>query len=223
MKQIFVTACIVLFITSAAQAEMRITEWMYNGAASGSVGEFVEFTNVGSAPIDMAGWSFDDDSRAPGTVSLSAFDTVAPGESVLLTDVSDATFRSSWGLAPTVKIIGNNGTNLGRADEINLFDASSALVDRLTYNDQATPTPLGPRTNKVSGNPTLFSDLGTNNAANWVLSSVSPADRYGSYTATTGDIGNPGVYVDAVPEPATIVVLLTGMLMLGIMARFRRK
>jgi predicted extracellular nuclease len=218
MKQIIVTAFIVLFIASAAQAEMRITEWMYNGAASGSVGEFVEFTNVGSASINMAGWSFDDDSRNPGTVSLSAFDTVAPGESVLLTDVSVATFRSSWGLAPTVKIIGNNGTNLGRADEINLYDGSNALVDRLTFGDQ---TIGGPRTNNVSGNPILLSDLGTNNATHWVLSTTT--DRYGSHTSTLGEIGNPGVYVDAVPEPATIVVLLTGMLMMGILARFRRK
>ncbi len=220
MKQIIVTAFIVLCIASAAQAQMRITEWMYNGAASGSVGEFVEFTNVGSSSINMTGWSFDDDSRNPGTVSLSAFDTVIPGESVLLTDVSDATFRSSWGLAPTVKIIGNNTTNLGREDEINLYDGSNALIDRLTYGDD---TIGGPRTNKVSGNPLSFSDLGTNNPAHWVLSSVSPADRYGSHTATTGDIGNPGVYVDAVPEPATIVVLLTGILMIGILAQFRRK
>ena len=221
MKQIIVTAFIVLFIASAAQAEIRITEWMYNGTATGSVGEFVEFTNVGSSAIDMTGWSFDDDSRIPGIESLSAFGTVAPGESVLLTDVPDTTFRSNWGLASTVKVIGDNTTNLGRADEINLFDASSALVDRLTYNDQATPTPLGPRTNKISGNPTAFSDLGTNDATHWVLSSVG--DRYGSYTATTGDIGNPGIYVDAVPEPATIVFLITGMLMAGILSRFRRK
>jgi hypothetical protein len=120
-----------------------------------------------------------------------------------------------------VKVIGGNATNLGRADEINLFDASSVLVDRLTYNDQAIPTPLGPRTNKISGNPTAFSDLGTNDATHWVLS--TNGDRYGSHISTPGDIGNPGVYVDAVPEPATIVVLLTGMLMIGILARFRRK
>jgi predicted extracellular nuclease len=217
MKQIIVAACIVLFIASAAQAQMRITEWMYNGTATGSVGEFVELTNVGSSAIDMTGWSFDDDSRAAGTVSLSAFGSVAPNESVLLTDVPDATFRSSWGLDTSVKIIGNNTTNLGRADEINLFDASSALADRLTYDDQ---TIGGPRTNKISGNPIAFSDLGTNNPANWTLSYVG--DSFGSHVATTNDIGNPGIYL-GVPEPATIVVLLTGMLMLGIASRFRRK
>jgi predicted extracellular nuclease len=221
MKQIIVTAIIVLFIASAAQAEMRITEWMYNGTATGSVGEFVEFTNVGSSAINMTGWSFDDSTRVPGSQNLSAFGTVNPGESVLLTDISDTAFRTSWGLASTVKVIGGNTDNLGRADEINLFDASNALVDRLTYDDQ---TIGGPRTNKISGNPIAFSDLGTNNATRWVLSVASPTpDRYGSYVSSTGDIGNPGVYVDAVPEPSTIVVFLTGMLMAGIVARFRRK
>ena len=32
-----------------------ITEWMYQGAN----GEFVEFTNTGTTPVDLAGWSFD--------------------------------------------------------------------------------------------------------------------------------------------------------------------
>jgi predicted extracellular nuclease len=219
MKQIIVAAFIVLFIASAAQAEMRITEWMYNGKGTNNIGEFVEFTNVGSSAIDMTGWSFDDDSRSPGSQSLSAFGTVAPGESVLLTDATIAAFRTNWGLAATVKVIGGNTNNLGRADEINLYNGS-ALVDRLTYNDQASPS-LGPRTSNVSGNPISLSDLGTNNATRWVLSTTT--DRYGSHTSTLGEIGNPGVYVDAVPEPATIVVLLTGMLMVGILARFRRK
>ncbi len=47
MKQIIVTAFIVLLIASAAQAEMRITEWMYNGKGTGNIGEFVELTNIG--------------------------------------------------------------------------------------------------------------------------------------------------------------------------------
>ena len=168
MKQIIVTVFIVLFGVSAAQAQMRITEWMYNGLGKDSKGkadnsgEFVEFTNIGSSAIDMSGWSFDDDSRTPGSQSLSAFGTVAPGESVLLTDVTDTVFRTDWGLAATVKVIGGNTNNLGRADEINLYDASSNLVDRLTYDDQ---TLGGIRTNNVSGNPSSMSDLGANECA----------------------------------------------------------
>jgi predicted extracellular nuclease len=216
MKQITATAFIVLLIASAAQADIRITEWMYNGKGTSSLGEFVEFTNIGSSAINMAGWSFDDNSRTPGSQDLSAFGSVAPGESVLLTDATAADFRTNWGLAATVKIIGGNTNNLGRADEINLYNGST-LVDRLTYDDQ---TIGGPRTNNVSGNPISFSDLGTNNATHWVLSAAG--DRYGSYTSALGEIGNPGVYVD-VPEPGTIVLLLSGMVVAGVLSRLRRK
>ncbi len=167
----------------------------------------------------MTGWSFDDNSRTPGSQDLSAFGTVDPGKSVLLTDDTVANFRTNWVLAATVKVIGGNTNNLGRADEINIYNGTT-LVDRLTYDDQNNP-PGGPRTNGVSGNPISLSDLGINNATHWVLSTTT--DRYGSYTSTLGEIGNPGVYVDAVPEPATIVVLLTGMFMVGILSRFRRK
>ena len=78
----------VLVLTVAAPAQIRITEWMYQGGNTidgvGTADEFIEFTNVGLSPIDMTGWSFDDSSRAPGSQSLSAFGTVGPGESVIL-------------------------------------------------------------------------------------------------------------------------------------------
>jgi predicted extracellular nuclease len=221
MKRSIGSIFVLLLIVSAAQAQMRITEWMYNGAPSNNIGEFVEFTNIGSSAIDMAGWSFDDDSHTAGSQDLSALGSVSPGESVLLTDDTAASFSTNWGLASTVKVIGGNINNLGRADEINLYDAASTLVDRLTYNDQGTGTVKGPRTNKVSANPTALTDLGTNNASRWVLSAVG--DRYGSWTSVAGEIGNPGKYVDVVPEPAAIVALLTGMFTAGIIARFRRK
>jgi len=99
-------------VASSAAAEMRITEYMY----SGGNGEFIEFTNVGNAPVDLAGWSFSDSAEAPGAVDLSAFGTVAAGESVILTETAAADFRTAWSLCDAVKVIGGNTTNLGRDD-----------------------------------------------------------------------------------------------------------
>jgi hypothetical protein len=201
-----------LFATSvAAQASVYITEWMYNGD------EFIEFTNRGPAPVDFTGWSYDDDSRTPGAVSLSAFGTVAAGESVILAESSAAAFRATWGLADTVKVIGGNGVNLGRNDEINLYDATSALVDRLTYGDQSFPGTI--RTLNISGNPGTPSALGTNDVADWVLSFAG--DGFGSYAA--GDfVANPGTYdVAAVPEPSTYALLLAGLAAIFGVARRR--
>ena len=75
---------ILLLSSSMAKAQMRITEFLYSGAN----GEFVEFTNVGSTPIDMTGWSFDDATRHVGVHSLTGFGTVQPGESVIVTETS---------------------------------------------------------------------------------------------------------------------------------------
>jgi hypothetical protein len=175
--------CLFSFSASRIMAQMRITEFMYDGANM----EFIEFTNVGAAPINMTGWSFDDDSRAAGTVSLSVFGTVQPGESVILSEASTTAFRTAWGLCNNVKVIGGLVTNLGRADEINLFDNSNALVDRLTYGDQTFPGTI--RTQNKSGWVNA-AGLGTNTIANWTLAAT--ADAEGSFASTSGDTGSPG-------------------------------
>jgi predicted extracellular nuclease len=174
---------------------------MYNGS------EYIEFTNLTDSVVDFTGWSFDDDSRIPGTVSLSAFGLVAPGESVLLVEAAEADFRTQWNLPATVRIIGGNATNLGRADEINLFDNLNALVDRLTYGDTVFAGTI--RTQDISGNPTSLAALdGDDVTAGWILSIVG--DAYGSYAAGTF-VGNPGTFVPPVPLPAALPLLLSGL------------
>ena len=187
--------CAALAVPATAQAadaaSVKITEWMYNPVSSS--GEYVEFTNLGAAPVSLAGWSFDDDSRTPGTVPLDSLGTLAVGQSAIITESADATFRTEWSLGADVKIVAGNTTNLGRADEINLFngpDAVANLADRLTYNDQGTGTVKGPRTQGIAGIPKTDAALGANDASQWQLSAVGDAE--GSRTSTAGDIGSPG-------------------------------
>lgn len=207
-----------LMSNPASAASVYITEWMYNGLSAGNVGEYIEFTNLGSTAIDFTGWSFDDDSRTAGTVDLSAFGIVNSGESVILAEASAAAFISTWGLSG-VDVIGGNTTNLSRGDEINLYDANGTLVDRLTYSDQNQPGTI--RTQNVSGNPDSFSVLETPyDASGWVLS--SQGDTYGSYLSTGGDVGNPGIAPFApVPLPAGVWLLISGIA--GLFGFGRRK
>ncbi|MBL8476991.1 MAG: lamin tail domain-containing protein [Methyloversatilis sp.] len=208
-------ALLVAGFASQAQADVRITEWMYSGGS----GEFIEFTNLGTSAVDFTGWSYDDDSRTPGVFSLSAFGLVGAGESVIITETEAATFRLDWRLADSVKVLGGYTNNIGRADELNLFDGAGSLVDRLTYGDNAAAG--GPRTQEASGRATSAAALGANNATLWVLSSVG--DVEGSYLSQSEAIGSPGLtsFAAPVPEADTWAMLLAGLGLLGFMARRR--
>ena len=211
MKFIKIAALAAAAIAStAAQSQVVITEWMYKGG----VGEFVEFTNLGSTAIDFSNWSYDDDSRIAGVFSLAGLGTVAAGESVIITETDADVFRADWGLGLNVKVLGNYTNNLGNGDEINLYNGTQ-LVDRLTYSKTL-------QTADVSGHATSLSALGANNVSLWSLSSVG--DVEGSWRSVAGTIGSPGQtsFAAAVPEPETYAMMVAGLCVVGAMARRRR-
>ncbi len=185
------TTCDLPFTCPApTNAQIRITEYMYNQGTTS--GEFVEFTNIGLVPVDMTGWSYDDISRTPGSVSLSAFGVVAPGQSVILSESPAGTFATEWGLAG-VTIIGGNVQNLGGDDEINLYDNAAALVDRLSFGPAGFPGSIS--SNDISGWP-CSTAVGMNNIYGWRLSVIGDAQSsFASLTGPPSDVGNPGQYV----------------------------
>lgn len=191
--------------SGTASGAIHITEWAYQGGTA----EFIEITNTGSSAVDLAGWSFDDDSRAPGTVMIGSLGVLAAGESAIIADISASAFRAAWNLSASVKVFGGNTTNLGRDDEINIFDQNNNLVDRLTYGDGNFPGSI--RTNLASGNIPL-SALGLNNVMAAVLS--TNGDAYGSFASTGGQIANPGSY-SPIPTPGTLALAAFGGLVAG--------
>jgi len=182
----------------AADSDIRITEWEYNGS------EFIEATNLGDAPVDLSGWSFSDSGRTPGDLPLDALGSIAAGESFLISEDSAADFRAEWGLAETVKVLGDNGVNLGRGDEINLYDAADELVDRLTYDDEAGDGDPAKAVRTHEHSAWLpESAIGQNTASAAVLSTVGDAE--GSWASLGGHVGSPGTSSLGAPaeEPET--------------------
>ena len=185
---------------AATPGQVVITEWMYNPTQSPpKASEFVEVTNVGGAPVDMTTYSFDDDSRTPGSFSLAALGSLAPGESGLIIETTAAAFRADWGLGASVKIAELNTNNLGRNDEINIFNGTT-LADRLTYGDQNISGTI--RTQGTSGVPTSCQALGANTVGAWVFSQ-SGVD--GAKKSLSGDTGSPGASPLGTCGPVTIV------------------
>ena len=132
---------------------------------------------------------------------------VAPGQSVILTEAVAADFATAWGLSG-VSIIGELSANLGRNDEINLYDSTSTLIDQLAYGDEDLPGT--PRARDASCDIPA-SDYGYIEAqTSWTLATVG--DSFGSWMSTGGDIGSPG---QVVPEPTALVLLLAGGLALS--------
>lgn len=215
------TALALPLATPVAQAQVFITEFFYQSTSHGGSAEFIELTNTGGTPVDMNGWSYDDDARVPGAFDLSAFGVVAPGESVIISELSAEDFRIEWGLAESIKVIGNlgnpNGNNLGRNDEINIFDALDNLVDRLTYGDQDFP---GSERFRYVTAVTDPSNYGQNNIYDWAFSVIG-TDPYGvtTYTSIGGDIGSPGSA--AIPEPSTYAAILGVLTLAGVALRRR--
>ncbi len=177
------------------QSGMRITEYMY----SGSVAEFVEFTNTSGAPIDLTGWSFDDQSSVAGTFDLSAAGTVAAGDSVIVCNVDPAVFAAEWALTGVVILGPNIDAALGRNDGIHLFDSTGQEVGRLLYGDENFP---GSYRARDASAQVCVDGLGADNIYLWSESSVG--DAWGSFSAMSGDIGTPGSFVSvACPDLGT--------------------
>ena len=118
---------------------IRITEFSYGGltaGASGGDGEYVELTNIGDAAQDLSGWTYDNKTATAATgLSLSSLGSVAPGESVIVTDLSAAEFRAEWGLLDTVKVLSNGKTHtLDKGpNSIHVYDGSGTEVDSVSY------------------------------------------------------------------------------------------
>ena len=192
--------------------DLAITEVMANSNDANTAvnGDWFEVTNYGSTAVDLAGFSWDDNSWNAGTVVFPSV-TVAPGEAIVVAQIdaaNEAAFRSTWNLGPWVQVLVNEDFTTAQpafsanGDGVALFDTSATPIEicRAEY------------TAALAGFSAEFDTTCT------YLGNASVGVR-GAYSSTGGDVGSPGnqsvgleergLRVTLQPNPTTGVVTVT--------------
>jgi hypothetical protein len=173
-----VAAMVALFATGvslAADADIIVTEIMQNPFVLGdSVGEWIEIHNSGLDPVDIEGWTLQDNDTNSHVIANGGPLMVAAGAYEVL--CIDSATMAGEGVTALYQYTGITMANGG--DEIVLLNATLVEIDRVEYDGG----PLWPDPNGAS----MMWDEGTadnNVAANWATADTA----FGS-----GDFGTPG-------------------------------
>lgn len=211
MKNTLVTLAALIAASAGALAQdaIKITEVQYKGM----FGEFFEVTNRDSIAINMANFVFDDNSANPLIgLNLGGLGTLQPGQSGIVTEVSEEIFELAWFIEPNQNaatfpqgvfppVLEGNTINLGRTDSVVLFvvDATQSNgyreIDRIDYTDEGGAN-SGFRSEDDSAVPTSAA-IGANDFPVWKLSSTVSGSWKSGQPSKNGTSGSPGKLVVA--------------------------
>jgi hypothetical protein len=165
--------------------DLAITEVMpsSNDANSAINEDWFEITNYGTTAVDLAGFSWDDNSWNPGTVVFPSV-TLNPGEALVVAQIdsaNEAAFRAAWNLGPWVQVLVNQDFATAQpsfsasGDGVVLFDTSATAIEvcRAEY------------TLALAGYSVEFDTACT------YLGNAAVGVR-GAYASTGNDVGSPG-------------------------------
>lgn len=158
-------ACFFTLAFVALQAQIKISEIMYNPPEPGTdTLEYLELYNAGSVPVDLEGYSF-----SPGPVLSFPPMTLAPGGFMIICK-NQTYFQDLFGPVPVLEWASGALSNTGGT--LSLLDATGNLVTSVSYTN-AAPWPGGQANG--NGSSIALCDLeGDNNDPNlWRSSSVA--------------------------------------------------
>lgn len=185
--------------------------------------DYWELTNIGASTRDISGYSWHDGGRSGATSAsykLPPGTFIAPGESVIFTEMPAADFRTWWNVSGSVQVFQSIGApGLSKGDGISFFDAGQNELFFFSYSvDGFTMENGNPSVSENPVNPTDINDPGhagiaaggsaDTQALIWVPSSGTVTPRYtaatganyASFQAAVGtDLGSPGNKGEAIP------------------------
>jgi len=208
-------------ISHSASAAMLITEVDPSGSAAAYAADWFELTNTGSTAVDITGWKMDDNSNAfANAVALRGVTSIAAGQSVIFIEgnssgSNDSTLQANfknawWGSSVPNGLVfggyGGSGVGLSQTtDAVNIFDSAGNLIANVSFN-------------AATASNTFDNTAGLNNTTISTLSITGVNGAFASFNAA--EVGSPGVYVPpAVPVPASVWMLFSGLGLLGANAR----
>jgi hypothetical protein len=212
----------------AANATIIISEVDARGNSRPYLDDWIEITNTGTSAVDLSQLKVDDNSASTGSAGvIQGLGLLNPGQSaVVLLEVGAGEFASQrtqfldyWfasTTAPAGFLLGyveaSSGLGLGNGgDAINIWNLSNQLQASVIYGTAGDPATFD--------NAAGVNGTGINGAGGGTIATLSQVGVNGAFTALNGtEIGSPGT-VSAVPLPAGVWLLLSGMGALGAAAR----
>ncbi len=162
--------------TDSVLASLRITEIMYNPGGPGGI-EFIELTNTGSQPIQLAGCYFEE-GRPVSQFTFPSY-LLQPGAFVILTDATPAAFFAAYPQTPPGIVFqwASGGLNNG-GEAVTLRDSFGNIILDFNYDDDPLAGwPQGPD----GGGYSLE-----------IVSTTGDYDSPANWTAGTDPGGTPG-------------------------------
>lgn len=183
MKALSLALAAFAAATAAANAQIRVTEYSYKGL----FGEYFEVSNLGASAVNITGYRFNDNSGTFSTGIALPSVTLSNRDTVIVTEVSATVFDLVWFIEPgfgtspsTLKgYVANNTKNLGKVDEIRIFNPIATLIDVVSI----TTVP------DTEDHPAVLNAARTG----WVFADLIAGSWKAGLPGANGPVGNPGI------------------------------
>ncbi|MDF1865882.1 MAG: lamin tail domain-containing protein [Saprospiraceae bacterium] len=183
MKKILTLTVTLLTLAISVQAQIVITEIMYNNPGTDDY-EYIELYNNSMSAVDMTGWTM-------GGVTYTFSGTLNAGEYIVLCQ-NPTLIDAAFGITSTAW---DSGAVNNSGETITLSDANGNLIDEVTYDD-AAPWPTSP---DGDGFTLVLCDVNSDNndAANWSAASTPTGFEIGGVPI----FANPGAASQCSDDP----------------------